>query len=360
MKRTRTILLLVAAALSAAALLAEFGITAYEQSPYYDDMVRAAETMASVERLVRTARIDSGIDIDPIHDPNETGLIGKEYSDTTTSAGDLEAKRTSTNPDMAALMVFLFMEAGVKRGDAVAVGASGSFPALTLAVLSAARTLGLDVALIVSLGASTWGGNIPGFSYLKMHAAAESELGYEILAVSLGGGRDSGGDMTEEGKSLLASEMAASGLYVVEEKGTAGSVAKRMTLYDNFFFGRRCSAFVNVGGASANVGDGLSVLDLKPGLNLSMPTLPDGEAGVVYEMGSLGIPVIHLLNIRKLAMDNGVPWDPVPFPRIGASRVFRTYDRFVYKKRLLSLEAIYFGALAVLAVLYKKADSERM
>jgi len=357
MKRTRTLLLLAAAALSFAALLAERGITGYERSPYFDEMKRAAETMASAERLIRAARIGYGIAIDPVHDPNGTGLIGEEYTETTTSAGDLEAKRTTANPDMAALMVLLFKAAGVKRGDAIAVGASGSFPAATVAVLSAARTLDLEVALIVSLGASTWGANVPGFSYLRMHEATRPALGYDILAVALGGGRDSGGDMGEEGRSALASEMADSGLYVIAEKGTAASADKRMIVYDNFFFDRRCSAFVNIGGASANVGEGLSVLELKPGLNLSTPP-PEGDGGVVYEMGARGVPVIHLLNIRKLAGDNGVPWDPVPFPAIGASRVFRTYDRAVYRKRLLLLTAVYFSVLAALALLYRGAVSK--
>lgn len=355
MNRNRIIFLAVAAAMSLAALAAERALTPYERSPLYDKMTRAAETMYSAESLVRAARADAKIPVDAVHDPNGTGLIGTEYSETTTSAGDLEAKRTTTNPDMAALALSLLWEAGVREGDAIAVGASGSFPSLTLAVLSAARTLNLDVALMVSLGASTWGANVPGFSYLKMHAAALPVLGYDIQAVSLGGGGDSGGDMTEEGRAVLESEMSASGIFVIEGKDTRGSVTRRMALYENFFYGRRCSAFVNIGGASANVGEGLSVLDLAPGVNLSASKTKGGDLGVAYEMALRGVPVIHLLNIRKLVLDKGVPWDPVPFPRIGDSRIYRVYDRGLYRRRLLILLAAYGGSLGLLAAACRKA-----
>lgn len=356
MDRTRKILWTLAAAFSLIALAAERTLTPYERSPLYDKMTRAAGIMASAESLVRSARAEAGIAIDPVHDPNKTGMIGVEYSETTTSMGELEAKRTTANPDMAALAVSLLWQAGVHEGDAIAIGASGSFPAMTLAVLSAARALNLDVALVVSLGASTWGANMPDFSYLKMHAAARSVLGYDILAVSLGGGRDSGGDMTEEGRAILRAEMSASGIYVIDEKDTPSSVAKRATLYDNFFFGRHCSAFVNIGGATANVGEGLTVLELAPGVNGSVPKLKDEDRGMVYEMGLKGIPVVHLLNIKKLAMDNGVPWDPVPFPQIGRSRVYRVYDRGAYRRRLILLIAAYGCSLGFLAAIYRKAS----
>lgn len=354
MKSPLILFIFIAAVVSVVALVVECEITAYEKSPHYDEMVIAAETMVRAEELVRDARRNVGIEIDRLHDLNQSGLIGVENSETTTSPGNLEAKRTSANPDMAAMMVHLFYEAGVEKGDAIAVGASGSFPSLTLAALSAARTLDLDVALIVSLGASSWGANIPEFSYLKMHEAAYSALGYDILAASLGGGNDSGGDMTEEGRFILTSEIAHSGLHVIEEKNTAASVERRMAYYNVFIMKRRYSAFVNIGGASANVGDGLTFLDLNPGVNDTVPALPNGDCGVIYEMGSMEIPIIHLLNISRLTMDNGVPWDPVPFPEIGTSRIYWTYNKVIYRKRLTILSIVYFGLLSALFFLYRK------
>ncbi len=285
-------------------------------------------------------------------------MIGREYSVTTTTLGDLAAKRTGANPDAAALLVRLLREAGVRRGDAVAVGASGSFPSLILAVLSAARALDLDVGLIVSLGSSSWGANVPGFSYLRMHEAALPELGYGILGVSLGGGGDSGAGMLEEGRELLEAEMDASGLTVLAEATLDASVRARMALYGSFLGCRRCTAFVNVGGASANVGEGKKALDLRPGLNTALPASPEPGRGVAREMVSRGVPVIHLLNIRELAAEYGLPWDPAPFPAAGESRVYRVRNRELYWRRLLCLAAFYFAALGLLAVLYRRADSD--
>lgn len=347
MKPVRAALWILAALLSAAALLAERRISAYAPSPHYPEMARAAGIMAEALDRVREARAAAGVDLDPLRDPNRTGLIGVEYSETTTTLGDLEAKRTASVPDTAALAVLLLREAGVKPGDAIAVGASGSFPGLVLAVLSAARALDLDVVLVVSLGASSWGANIPEFSYLRIHEAARPVLGCPIRAVSLGGGGDAGGDMEPEGRRALYREALRSGLRFLDPRSLEDGIAERMALYDSFLDGKVCAAFVNVGGASANVGEEAEALELAPGLN-PPGRLPSGGAGVVFEMAARGVPVIHLLNLRALARDYGLPWDPVPVPRIGESRVYRVYDRSLYRRRLGILAAAYAAGLGAL------------
>ena len=55
----------------------------------------------------------AGIRIDEAIDPNHTGLVGPEYTELFTTLGQLEAKRTTTNPDLAALMVYLLRRGGV-------------------------------------------------------------------------------------------------------------------------------------------------------------------------------------------------------------------------------------------------------
>jgi hypothetical protein len=53
------------------------------------------------------------------------------------------------------------------------------------------------------------------------------------------------------------------------------------------------------------------------------PKIPDNpERGLIFEYQSLNIPVVHLLNIRDLALKNGIPVDPTPLPEIGQSQVF--------------------------------------
>lgn len=349
MKRIHPLILAAAALLSVAALVIEPRLTSNSRSPHYETMVRAASLMAEAEQLISQKRLDLGLSIDRAHDPNGTGLIGIEYSGTTTSLGDLEAKRTTTSPDMAAVMVGLLLEAGVQPGDSIALGASGSFPGAVLATLAAARAMDLQLAIIVSLGSSTWGANVPGFSLLAMLQAAESVTGYEALAFSLGGDGDHGGGMDPEARDQLLAELYDSGQRVIAGRSLADSVAERMSLYDYASYEAPFRAFVNIGGASANTGVGMTSLSLVPGVNTRIPSPSADDSGVIFEMGKRGIPVIHVLNLKRLALDRGLAWDPVPFPAIGKARVYLVRDEATYRRSLLWLVSGYAAMLAILA-----------
>ena len=133
------------------------------KSPYYSEMVEASEKMKIISTEIKNERIRRGITIDKNLDINETGLIGEEWSGITTTLGNLESKRTSTNPDFAALLVKLFKEKGLK-----AANLSSSFPALNLSLIAAADTLGLEAVMVNSVGSSTYGGNIEEFTYIDM------------------------------------------------------------------------------------------------------------------------------------------------------------------------------------------------
>ncbi len=159
-----------------------------------DRQVEAARLMQRSLRIIKELRQSKGLPIDRSVDPNETGIIGEEFTPLTTSLGDAEAKRTSANPAFAALLVHYFVDSGLKRGDVVAVGASGSFPALLLATLCAARVLDLEPIVIYSIGASMYGTNLPGFTFVDMLAGlrADDLLPYRLAAVSPGGQQDRG------------------------------------------------------------------------------------------------------------------------------------------------------------------------
>jgi poly-gamma-glutamate system protein len=352
-------LLLAAAALSAAVIALESRLVPYRRSSLYDTMTSAASLMESAGNAVRGRRLELGIAIDTAADPNSTGYIGVEYSGMTTSLGDLAAKRTTANPGMAALMVALLDEAGVEPGDRIAIGASGSFPAATIATLAAARAMGLEAALIVSLGSSSWGSNIPGYPYLAMHEAARPVLGYDILALSLGGDGDSGGGMDDEARARLLSAIDRSGLYAIDAAEDAGAVRRRMELYDNFANGKRYAAFVNIGGATANVGSGSGALTLEPGVNRPPSEAVSELPGAAFGMAARGVPVVNVLDIRALALEYGLPWDPVPFPRIGDSPVYLVRDERVYARNLLVLALAYALSLTLIGLLARRPSTRR-
>jgi poly-gamma-glutamate system protein len=90
-------------------------------------MLDAAERMQRCMDAVHRYKDERGIPIDPEIDWHDTGLLGTGYTSVTTTLGAVEAKRTSANPDMAALCVRLLLEAGVTNGGRVACCFSALF-----------------------------------------------------------------------------------------------------------------------------------------------------------------------------------------------------------------------------------------
>ena len=96
------------------------------------------------------------------------------------------------------------------------------------------------------------------------------------------------------------------------------SIARRLEL-----FGEDVDCFVNVGGASANSGTSAYTLDFPNGLVLDPPKIPTtANRGLMYEYAARGVPVINMLNVRQLAADNGLPYDPVPLTHPGEGGVY--------------------------------------
>jgi poly-gamma-glutamate system protein len=283
------------------------------------EMAEAADLMSRASAAVRDCRTGRGIPIDLSVDPNGTGLIGEERSEITTSAGRLEAKRTTTNPAFAGLVVSLLHRARVGRGDVIAVGASSSFPALILATLAAAQAMGVEPLVISSLGASAWGGNIPGFSWLDMEDClrAKGLIDVRPIARAIGGDEDTGLDMSSGGRALLARRIRAGGVPFLEEPDLERNVARRMALYRESAGRRTIKAFVNIGGSWANLGTDAEVLKVEPGLARGILVPPASRRGVIQAMAAAGVPVLHLLNVKGLCERYGLPWDPRPLPAPG-------------------------------------------
>ena len=95
---------------------------------------------------------------------------------------------------------------------------SGSFPALNLAAFVAADVLELEVVSIASAGASSWGANIPGLSWLDMESVLSKAeiLSHRSIAASLGGTRDRALGVSAAGKRRLREAIERNGLLFLE------------------------------------------------------------------------------------------------------------------------------------------------
>jgi len=291
--------------------------------PYAGQMHTAARLMEQAIAIVSSGYVAAGNEIDATIDPNHTGLIGPENSDLTTTLGQLEAKRTTTNPNMAALLVHLLHQAGVQPRDTIAVGSSASFPALLLATLAAARAMEVHPVVILSLGASAYGGTQVDFNLLTIYQLLLRAGAFTVppAAISLGGERDIGQDFKPEIKERLLQQIQRSGIPSIYEPDLQKNVAARMKIYQGNSAAGRISAFVNIGGNYADLGTSALVLEVKPGLNRNLALPAKSERGVLFELAAQGIPCIHLLFIKGLAMKYGLPWDPVPLPKPGDMRL---------------------------------------
>jgi poly-gamma-glutamate system protein len=318
--------------------------------------IRAAAMMERAIASLREHSRSRGRLFDEALDPNHTGLIGLEYSEITTTLGSLEAKRTTTNPNMAAVIVQLLEESGVSAGDTIAVGCSGSFPALAIATLAASRSLGVHPVVILSLGASSFGATRTDQTLLDLYEVLRKSGDFDgpAAAVSLGGAGDVGSDFEPEVRKKLIDQIRQSGVPFLYQADLQQNVAERMKIYFGSSSRRRIAAFVNIGGSYADMGTNPAVLKLEPGVNKQM-TIParEEEHGVVFAMAKRHIPVVHLLHVKGLALKYGLPWDPMPLPVVSGGGV--SYARSGFNGVTWTLTGAYFSLIILVFVYYRKA-----
>lgn len=269
---------------------------------------RAWDTVRNGQRTLWAAQSAAGVPLAPEEDKLRTGFIGAEWSALTTTLGEIGAKRTSCNPLWAARYLAWFDELGLREGDRIVVYSSSSFPAFLFSALAAAETRGLEVMLAVSLGSSTWGANRVEFPWPAM-ARVLRESGYmrtPTVFYTPGGTGETGRDFPEETMTLLRGLAASEGVPLwipADLRDAVRGKTERMLAF-------KPKLFVSIGGSNANMGDSELGVEIPNGLLLPGKADPSrlGD-GVIAEALREGIPVLHMLNVRKLALDGGIPWD---------------------------------------------------
>ena len=341
--------------LAAAALIYKEG--SRRKAEAFDTMRDAAERYVRALECVRNERLRRGIPISA-EDTLGLGLIGLPNSSISTSVGQLEAKRTAELPEMAALCVRLFTEAGLKEGDTLAACFSGSFPGIDLAAVCAADAMGLKLIYSAAVGASFYGANIPAFTAPEMLLTAYEAglIGAAPALVTMGGQNDAGTDMTgalmEETEEIEAvkARLAAEGLAVTPIASLEEAVRLRIGLYGS------PAAFVNVGGNVAGIGRNAFALDNSYGILAPQRIELNAGSGLMEYYLNEGIPVISFLNIKKLCLEYGIGFDPDKIPAPGTEGVYyeRRYDRGL----IAITAAITFTALILIEKDRKKSLRE--
>ena len=239
-------------------------------------------------------------EIDPEFDPLETGLIGVVRSNITSVHGVLPSKQTSVNPNFAAVMVDMLKRAGVKEGDKVGVGLSGSFPALNICTMVAIETLGAEPIAISSGAASQWGANLPELMWVDMEKLLYEQgiLEHRSIAASIGGEEDRGENLSPEGLIEVQNGLVRCGFDPLPSDTFKQAVDLRMKLMRDVAGPQGLKCYVNVGGGAVSAGTSVGKKMFDEGLNLRPPMrMPPELDGVMPRLSRQGIPVINIINV---------------------------------------------------------------
>lgn len=309
------------------ALLCTLGVERFKverKARYFSAKMEASELAQRAQGVIRENRLARGLPIDPVNDPNNTGLIGPQYTLITTDRAALGMKLTATNPNLAAVVVQLLKKAKTGRGGVVGVALTGASPGLNIAVLAAIETLGLQSIVITSVGASSWGATDPTYTWLDMESELHRKGVFEHVSVaaSLGGGADLGNGLSPRGRGLIREAVERNGQRLIEGSSLEENILQRMAIYDSLRADRHMGVFINVGGGLASLGSSQNARLIPPGLTRRLGTRAFPRKGVTILMAEQGVPIIHLLEIDRIAERFDLPLEPVPLPEIGEGKIF--------------------------------------
>jgi poly-gamma-glutamate system protein len=354
-KATSNIVLGLLFLLSLLALIAVENGKMDMRQEYYEEKLEAARLSRTAAAYLKSHRLQNSIFIDEVNDPNETALIGQEYSMITTDQGNIESKLSSTNPNFAAVVVQLLKEAGLEKNDRVAVAFSGSFPGMNLSVMAAFETLNLKPVVITSVGSSNFGANDPYFTWLDMESLLVDAgiFRNKSVAASIGGGNDIGRGLSPEGRELIVRAIERNQVEFIHEKFLENSISKRMEIYEKYSTNSKIKAYINVGGGIASLGNTINGQLIPSGLTEHLPMSNYPLHGVIIQMGRKGIPIIHLLNIDQLLAKYGLPDNPVPMPDPGEGGIF------IQKKYNLLITSFSMAVLVTVIIFIYLAERKR-
>jgi len=295
----------------------------------YRKKLEAVRLMQRAEAALAQVKRERGVAIDPKNDPEGYGVIGPQFTLITTDRGAQSAKSLAAHPNFAAAVAQMMLQAGVRDGDLVAVGMTGSLPGLNLAVLGACRAIGASPVIITSAGASMFGATDPEFTWLDMESVLVEKRvwPFRSVAASLGGGGDAGRGLSPSGRDLLRQAIDRNHAVFLDPPSLMEGVKQRVAIYDSIAAAqrKRIRLYINVGGGLASLGGTQNGRLIPPGLSRRLKSRNYPNRGVINVLGERGIPVIHLLEVERLARDFDISADGVTLVKPGAGLLFIRY-----------------------------------
>ena len=249
-----------------------------------------------------------GIHTDAVTNIRYKEMLGEDFSTITTTLGSLEAKELSTNPEFAALITKYLLESKIDSNSTVGVTLSGSFPALAVAALASLQTLHANVILFSSLGASSYGANQTKATWIDIENWLRRKGGliYQTNILTPGAEDDNGGGLKEEGFEEIKTAANRNNQQLYYPKNLNESINTKLSMQNE----AKIDLLINIGGNQASMGSCVHSLSIPNGLNKGEKLCNCKSRGIVSRLSEIGVPFLQLLNIRDLAVKNGIPLNP--------------------------------------------------
>ncbi|WP_246838924.1 poly-gamma-glutamate system protein [Leptospira yasudae] len=307
---------------------------------------------------IREKALSQNLAIDPNLDPSGSGLIGPELSPVTSSAGKLSAKQASVHPDFAAWFVEQFRNANLKKGDTIAVGMSGSFPALNISFWIAADAMGLKVVSIASVSSSQYGANRIGFLWpdLENELYQKNRIFQKSIYMSTGGISDLGIGIGKEGRDEILSSIRRNGYSYLSSDSFEDSLRKRMEVYEK----SNPVLYVNIGGGTVSSGTSLGKKKIPKGIVVNEEDVSELPDSVLKFFLERKIPVLHVSGIEKIASQSKMKYERGSIPQPGTSDLIfpKKYNRILACFLLLLLSALIWKTSAWISLSGSKEENQ--
>ncbi len=336
--------------------------TSYVQikSDHYDEKVAAAELMQSFIDSIRVELEARDFEFDPIDDPMRTGLIGTRLSSLTTSRGFISEKQTTLNPNLAAVFVQELKKARLSEGDHIAIGLTGSNPAVNLALYAAVSVMKLNPSVIAAISSASYGANREDLTWLDIEAILKEKdmISFSTDYASLGGFDDLAVGLSDRGVQILRSSMLKNNVPLLIGASLAENVELRYQAYQELLpNGKRYRLFVNVGMGLGNVGSQVNARLIPEGLNTKIAERQYDPEGVMMLMAKKNINVLHFSRMMRWVREYDLPTQPLVMPKIGEGRVF-SYRIHNFLVSLICL--LLLTAAIIVVIIFDRHDRRFM
>ena len=314
-------------------------------------MVSAAKTMNNAIEEISTYKKNNNIPSVPMTTSTNSGFIGIEFSPITTTLGNLEAKQTSTNPDFAALIVYWLNQLKLSSGQTAIIHASGSFPALSIAAIIACEIVGLEPIICSSGGASSFGANIPELTYWDMenYLWKKRIIKHRTQYATAGGNHENGSSFWEGGIDIIREAAIRNKHDLIMPNSLEDAIERKWYFLQKF---KPVGAFINIGGNQAAMGNSKCSFNIPNGLIRTKLNCREPRKGLIHLFNQDNIPVIHFLNIRDIALQNGITLTPSILQKPGQSSLY--YE----EKKSLWLPIISLVLILTLLIYFREKERE--